>query len=211
HHHKRYFQLSTQSEPEQHLWPWNQRTPLTTRLKRPFLPNIKSMRRSQQMFGEPHIHPNENLREFYNRTKEQVGEILILEQFCHILSSELRVWVMERDPHSTREETQILEIFLEDQQVSKSYQLEAPAKAIAAQGKPLGSGVLCGPRESEPPDSSPQHPGIDLPREAEECDPPVVGTHPLVPLHEKGHHHTCLPLQRHSPRYPGNVAEVCQP
>uniref|UniRef100_A0A3Q3WUY4 SCAN box domain-containing protein n=1 Tax=Mola mola TaxID=94237 RepID=A0A3Q3WUY4_MOLML len=94
--------------------------------------------RSQQMFGEPHIHPNENLREFYNRTKEQVGEILILEQFCHILSSELRVWVMERDPHSTREETQILEIFLEDQQVSKSYQLEAPAKAIAAQGKPLG-------------------------------------------------------------------------
>lgn len=116
------------------------------------------------MFGEPHIHPNENLREFYNRlkdlydkwippekrTKEQVGEILILEQFCHFLSSELRVWVMERDPHSTREETQILEIFLADQQVSKSYQLEAPPKAIAAQGKPLGSGVLCGPRESEP-------------------------------------------------------------
>lgn len=75
------------------------------------------------------------------RTKEQVGHILILEQFCHFLSSELRVWVMGRDPQSMREEIGILKIFLADQQISKSYQLEAPPGAIAAQGKPLGSGV----------------------------------------------------------------------
>ena len=25
-----------------------------------------------------------------------------------------------------------------------------------------------------------QYPGIDFPREAEECDPPIVGTHPPV-------------------------------
>ncbi|XP_044198515.1 zinc finger protein with KRAB and SCAN domains 1-like [Thunnus albacares] len=57
-------------------------------------------------FREPDIRPNENPREFLNRlkdlydkwiqpekrTKEQVGEIFILEQFYCSLSPELRVW-----------------------------------------------------------------------------------------------------------------------
>ena len=34
-------------------------------------------------------------------------------------------------------------------------------------------------------------PWRDLPGEAEECDSPVDGTHPLVPLLEKSDHHTC--------------------
>ena len=32
------------------------------------------------------------------------------------------------------------------------------------------------------PNSPLQYPGVDFPREAEECDPPIVGTHPPVPL-----------------------------
>ncbi len=80
----------------------------------------------RQRFREPDIRPNKNPKEFYNRpkdlyykwiqpakrTKEQVGEILILEQFYRSLSPELRVWVKERDPESAREAAQLVETFL---------------------------------------------------------------------------------------------------
>lgn len=69
----------------------------------------------RQRFREPDIRPNENPREFYTRlkdlckwiqpetrTKDQVGEILILEQFYCSLSPKLRVWVKERDPKSAK-------------------------------------------------------------------------------------------------------------
>lgn len=91
------------------------------------MPNMKSMMRSiGRGFREPDIRPNENPGEFYNhlkdlyekwiqpenRTKEQVGEILILEQFYHSLSPELRVWVKERDPELARDAAQLVETFL---------------------------------------------------------------------------------------------------
>ncbi len=56
-----------------------------------------------------------------------------------------------------------------------------------------------------------QYPGIDLPGEAEKCDPPVVGTHPPVPLLEERDHHPDLPSQRYCLRPPRDVAETCQP
>lgn len=49
-----------------------------------------------------------------------------------------------------------------------------------------------------------QHPGIDFLREAKECDPPVVGAHPLFPLFTKGN-------ERHCPRTLLNIAKACQP
>ncbi|KAI3371831.1 hypothetical protein L3Q82_006713 [Scortum barcoo] len=68
------------------------------------------------------------------------------------------------------------------------------------------------PPESEGRLSFPlQYPGVDLPGEAEKCDPPVVGTHSPVPLFKKRDHHPGLPLQRHCPQPPCNVAEACQP
>ncbi|TWW54348.1 hypothetical protein D4764_0154740 [Takifugu flavidus] len=48
-------------------------------------------------------------------------------------------------------------------------------------------------------------------REAEECDPPIVGTHPSVPLLKKRDYHPGLPIQWHRPRCPRDVAELCQP
>ncbi|TWW77404.1 hypothetical protein D4764_12G0007940 [Takifugu flavidus] len=49
------------------------------------------------------------------------------------------------------------------------------------------------------------------PREAEECDPPIVGTHPPVPLLKKRDYHPGLRNQRHRPRCPRDVAESSQP
>ncbi|KAL7870853.1 hypothetical protein SRHO_G00083500 [Serrasalmus rhombeus] len=71
--------------------------------------------------------------------------------------------------------------------------------------------LLLNPGFDYKPDSLLQYPCIDLTREAEECDSPVVGTHPPVPLFKKRHHHTSLPIQWHRPRCPRNVEKACQP
>ncbi len=70
---------------------------------------------------------------------------------------------------------------------------------------------LQNPRFYYRPYSPFQYPGIDLPGEAEKCDPPVVGTHPPVPLLEERDHHPDLPSQKYCPRPPHNAAEMCQP
>ncbi|XP_066536336.1 uncharacterized protein xcl32a.1 [Hoplias malabaricus] len=57
--------------------------------------------------------------------------------------------------------------------------------------------------------SSPCH-HIDLTGEAVECDPPIVGTHPLIPLLKQGNHHPSLPVQRYCPQCPHYVAKMCQ-
>ncbi len=70
---------------------------------------------------------------------------------------------------------------------------------------------LLNPRFYHRPDSPLLYPGIDFSGKAEECDPPIVGTHPPVPLLKKGDHHPFCPVQRHCPRPPCNVTEACQP
>ncbi|CAM4331811.1 unnamed protein product [Leuciscus chuanchicus] len=67
------------------------------------------------------------------------------------------------------------------------------------------------PRFYYRPYSPLQYPGIDFPGEAEKCDPPVVGTHPPIPLLKKWDHHPGLPVQRYCPRPPRDVADACQP
>lgn len=55
-----------------------------------------------------------------------------------------------------------------------------------------------------------QHPGVDFPREADECDPTIVGTHPSVHLFSLVEPTPQLSVQRHRPQLPHNAAEVCQ-
>ncbi|KAI3377106.1 hypothetical protein L3Q82_000303 [Scortum barcoo] len=100
----------------------------------------------RQRFREPDVRPYESPREFYNRlkdlynkwlqpekrTKDQIGEILVLEQFYRSLSPELRVWVKERDPESAREAAQLVETFLAARRGSKNYRFEVSNKSSAA-------------------------------------------------------------------------------
>ncbi|KAK3562309.1 hypothetical protein QTP86_033325, partial [Hemibagrus guttatus] len=57
---------------------------------------------------------------------------------------------------------------------------------------------------------------IDFPWEAEECDPPIVGTHPPVPLLKKRDHHpgltilTILSCLRSPPSQPGSIGLLLQ-
>ncbi|KAG5282993.1 hypothetical protein AALO_G00037080 [Alosa alosa] len=68
----------------------------------------------RQRFRDPRIQPGETPREFYNRIKdlytkwmkptektvEEIGETLILEQFLRSLAPDVRVWVKEHDPQT---------------------------------------------------------------------------------------------------------------
>lgn len=53
-----------------------------------------------------------------------------------------------------------------------------------------------------------QYPGIDLPREAEEWDPPVAGAHFPVPFLKRFKYHPFLPVQRECLKSTCIIAEV---
>ena len=113
----------------------------------------------RQRFRDPDFQPGETPREFYNRlkdlyqkwmqpekkTKEQVGEVLILEQFYRSLSPELRVWVKERNPASGREAAEFVENFLSARRGPKTFRFDPFSKASASRGKSVGSGMGGGP------------------------------------------------------------------
>ena len=56
------------------------------------------------------------------KTKEQIGDIIILEQFLRILSPELRVWVKEHNPQSSKQAAELAEAFIAARQHRKGYQ-----------------------------------------------------------------------------------------
>nr|XP_057901842.1 zinc finger protein 397-like [Doryrhamphus excisus] len=112
----------------------------------------------RQRFREPDIQPGETPRELYNRlkdlyhkwmqpekkTKEQVGEVLVLEQFYRSLSPELRVWVKERNPASGQQAAAFVENFLSASRGPKTFRFNPP-KGSTLPGKPVSSGIRGGP------------------------------------------------------------------
>uniref|UniRef100_A0A672YLE2 SCAN box domain-containing protein n=1 Tax=Sphaeramia orbicularis TaxID=375764 RepID=A0A672YLE2_9TELE len=94
----------------------------------------------RQRFREPDQLPGETPWEFYNRlkdfylkwtqpetqTKEQVSEVLLLEQFYRSLSPELRVGVKEPNPSSGREAAELVENFLSARRGPKTFRFDPP-------------------------------------------------------------------------------------
>ncbi|KAL3992396.1 hypothetical protein ACER0C_012021 [Sarotherodon galilaeus] len=115
----------------------------------------------RQRFRDPDIRPGESPKEFYNRlkdlygkwiqpekkTKEQVGDAIILEQFYRSLTPELQVWVKERGPKSAQEAAQLVETFQAAWRGARSFRFGASAKSFTSHGK--SSGVGGGPKELE--------------------------------------------------------------
>ncbi|KAL6490140.1 hypothetical protein MHYP_G00004850 [Metynnis hypsauchen] len=59
------------------------------------------------------------LRDLYHRwvqpqkrTKEEIGEMIIMEQFFRLLSPDLQVWIKERDPKSASEAASLADVFV---------------------------------------------------------------------------------------------------
>ncbi|XP_043990563.1 neurotrophin receptor-interacting factor homolog [Gambusia affinis] len=101
----------------------------------------------RQRFREPEVRVNETPREFYNRLKdlylkwmqpqrrrkEDIGEILILEQFYSSLSPELRVWVKERNPAAAQEAAELVENFLAARRGPKTFRYNLQQKSSLLQ------------------------------------------------------------------------------
>ncbi|XP_067272615.1 uncharacterized protein [Pseudorasbora parva] len=80
----------------------------------------------RQRFRSVDVHPSESPKELYVRLKElyckwirprektveEVGEMIILEQYLRMLSPELQVWVRERDPGTAAEAASLADVFV---------------------------------------------------------------------------------------------------
>ncbi len=47
-----------------------------------------------------------------NRTKEDIGEVIVLEQFLRLLAPDLQIWIKERDPKTASEAAALADVFI---------------------------------------------------------------------------------------------------
>lgn len=71
------------------------------------------------------------------KTKEQIGDTIIMEQFLKALNPELRTWIKERNPKTSKEAAEMAEAFLAARRPSKDY-LPAKSRPPTPLGKPVG-------------------------------------------------------------------------
>ncbi|XP_072554203.1 uncharacterized protein [Paramormyrops kingsleyae] len=116
----------------------------------------------RQRFREPDVRPGETPRELYNRLKdlykkwvkpaaktvEEVGEIMVLEQYLRILSPEVKVWVKEHNPRSGQRAAELVEAFIAARRGPKAFRYEKSTHPPTARGKSAGFGGG-GPTASE--------------------------------------------------------------
>lgn len=105
-------------------------------------------------FRDPDHRPGETPRELYNRLKdlykkwikpskktvEQIGEILILEQYLRTLSPEVRVWVKEHNPKTGQEAADLVEAFIAARRGPKAFRNAQNNRHPPARGKSVGFG-----------------------------------------------------------------------
>ncbi len=108
----------------------------------------------RQRFREPDIRPGETPRELYNRlrdlykkwvkpaqkTVEEVGEILILEQYLRTLSPEVRVWVKEHNPKTGQRAAELVEAFIAARRGPKVFRYDKSHRQPTTKGKSVGFG-----------------------------------------------------------------------
>lgn len=56
-----------------------------------------------------------------DKTVDEVGEMIILEQYLGILSPELQFWVRERDPRSAAEAASLADVFVAARRKNQSW------------------------------------------------------------------------------------------
>ncbi|XP_077943451.1 uncharacterized protein LOC144386366 [Gasterosteus aculeatus] len=61
------------------------------------------------------------------KTKEQIGDTIIMEQFLKILNPELCTWIKERNPKSSKEAAELAEVFLAARRSAKEYLPPTPS------------------------------------------------------------------------------------
>ena len=57
----------------------------------------------------------------HEKTKEQTGDAIIIEQFFKTLNPKLRTWVKERNPNTSKEAAEMAEAFLAARHPSREF------------------------------------------------------------------------------------------
>lgn len=115
----------------------------------------------RQRFRDPEVRTGETPRELYNRLRdlyrkwikpsrksvEEVGEILILEQYLRTLAPEVHVWVKEHRPATGQQAAELVEAFLAARWGPKTFRVQTysrPAIGVSL-GDPVVELALGGP------------------------------------------------------------------
>ncbi|KAL3977676.1 G protein-coupled receptor [Sarotherodon galilaeus] len=90
------------------------------------------------------------------KTKDQIGDVIVMEQFLRVLNPELRTWVKERNPTTSKEAAEMAEAFLAARRPQRGYMVGKPSSANVFVGKSGGgNGYRAkGPKQSSPITSS---------------------------------------------------------
>ncbi|XP_025761000.1 zinc finger protein with KRAB and SCAN domains 3 [Oreochromis niloticus] len=91
--------------------------------------------KKRQRFRSLEVRPDENPKELYARlkdlyrkliqpkgkTNQEIGEIIILEQYLRMLSPELQVWIREHNPSSAAKAAELAEVFVAARRKGQSW------------------------------------------------------------------------------------------
>uniref|UniRef100_UPI003AABA77D sodium- and chloride-dependent GABA transporter 3-like n=1 Tax=Centroberyx gerrardi TaxID=166262 RepID=UPI003AABA77D len=72
------------------------------------------------------------------KTKEDIGDAIIMEQFLKVLNPDLRTWIKERDPKTSKQAAEMVEAFLSARRTPKGYFSTRPNPSVPAPGKTVG-------------------------------------------------------------------------
>ncbi|KAL2089206.1 hypothetical protein ACEWY4_016105 [Coilia grayii] len=110
----------------------------------------------RERFRDPDIRPGETPRELYHRLKdlyrkwikpagktvEDIGEMIILEQYLRSLAPDVRVWVKEHSPASGQQAAEWVEAFLSARRGPKTFRFQRVSRpAAGSKAGGFGSGV----------------------------------------------------------------------
>ncbi|KAL2083717.1 hypothetical protein ACEWY4_021490 [Coilia grayii] len=109
------------------------------------------------------VHPGESLKELYVRLKElyhkwilpedksieEVGEMIILEQYLHMVSPELQIWLKEHDPKSASEDAMLASTYVSARRKDQPWSYKSWRNSRDARG----------PSHHAPPQRPPVHAG----------------------------------------------------
>ncbi|XP_049334950.1 uncharacterized protein LOC125801744 [Astyanax mexicanus] len=156
------FQL-LKARPEKHISPWTLDISSYAKVKEAILQKFEINKDTyRQQFRHAHIKPKETPRELHCRlkglyekwirpkekSKDEIGDAIVLEQFLSVLNPELRRWIIERSPESTARAVELAEAFItarrsdEDFNFSKgrsNQPAEKPGKSDGDFGKCLNA------------------------------------------------------------------------
>lgn len=82
------------------------------------------------------------------RSKEEIGELIIMEQFLRLLSPDLQVWLKERDPKTAEEASSLADVFVAARRKNEPWTY-AQWKANRDSGRPRHQSAP--PKSSAPP------------------------------------------------------------